>query len=49
MSRIITRRQSIASLKASCRKAGVIGAGIFFGIIAAVLVCGAGWLILVAF
>jgi len=49
MSRIITRRQSLASLKASAYKAGVIGAGIVFGILAAALICGAGWLILVAF
>jgi hypothetical protein len=49
MSRIITRRQSIASLKASAHKAGVIGAGIFFGIIAAALICGLALLILVAF
>jgi hypothetical protein len=49
MSRIITRRQSLASLKASAHRAGVIGAGIFFGIIAAILICGAGWLILVTF
>jgi hypothetical protein len=49
MNRIITRRQSIASLKASAHKAGVIGVGIIFGIIAAALICGAAWLILVAF
>ena len=49
MSRIITRRQSLASLKASAQKAAVIGAGIIFGILAAVLICGAAWLILVTF
>jgi hypothetical protein len=49
MSRIITRRQSLASLKASAHKAGVIGAGIVLGIIAAALICGTAWLILVAF
>jgi hypothetical protein len=49
MNRIITRRQSIASLKASAHKAGVIGAGILLGTIAAACICGAAWLILVAF
>jgi hypothetical protein len=49
MKRIITRRQSLASLKSSAHKAGVIGAGIIFGILAAALICGLALLILVAF
>jgi hypothetical protein len=49
MNRIITRRQSLASLKASAHKAGVIGAGIVLGILAAALICGLALLILVAF
>jgi hypothetical protein len=49
MNRILTRRQSIASLKASAHKAGVIGLGIILGIIAAVCICGLALLILVAF